>query len=660
MAKLEMQRFQLVSLNRERKRIMEFLQKREAVEITNVETVSNFSKVDVDRSISMFEKSCALAESALTILNEAAPEKTSMLSSLNGRRQITESEYASMVSDGDITLKKCNSIVSMHKKIMDNKLQIQRVDLMMDNLTPWLGLDIPMQYNGTKNTKALIGYFPRETTLEDINSEIAEAAPELELYEAEVVGSFKGQTCVVVLCHKSVAEKLEQILRSIGFTKPSDPTKHPPKVRMERLKEEKQRLEEEIGELEHQISENADIRDDIKFAADYYRMRIDKYEALKKLAVSKHAFVLEGYVIKMYAEKLCKELTSRFDVAVELTDPAENEEVPVVFKNNGFVSPVEPITEMFAMPRRDEIDPNPAMSFFYYMLFGLMLADAIYGILLVVATWIIMRKYTLEPRMKKTMKMFFYCGISTTIWGIVFGSWFGDVVTIVSTNFFGKTVTIPPLWFSPLEDPMKMLYFSMAIGLIHIFTGMGCGFYTLWKNGRRLDALYDVGFWYMILVGAIGALLGSMVGFPQPVVIVCGALAVIGVVGIIFTAGRESKSIFKRLAKGLYAVYNVTGYLSDVLSYSRLLALGLATSVISSVINTMGAMMGDSVVGMILFMVVFLLGHVLNLAINILGAYVHCNRLQFVEFFGKFYEGGGKAFEPLGVNTKYFKFKEEN
>jgi V/A-type H+-transporting ATPase subunit I len=140
---------------------------------------------------------------------------------------------------------------------------------------------------------------------------------------------------------------------------------------------------------------------------------------------------------------------------------------------------------------------------------------------------------------------------------------------------------------------------------------------------------------------------------------VAAVLAVIGAVGIVLTGGRSSRSWVKRILKGAYSAYGISSYLSDILSYARLLALGLATGVIATVFNKMGTMLGGGVVGSIIFLVVFLVGHVLNLAINVLGAYVHTNRLTFVEFFGKFYDGGGRKFQPFAVHTKYYKFKEE-
>ena len=328
------------------------------------------------------------------------------------------------------------------------------------------------------------------------------------------------------------------------------------------------------------------------------------------------------------------------------------------------------MVEGYSLPGRHEVDPSAVMAFFYYVLFGMMLSDAAYGLLTVVGSAFALKKFPdMELKMRKTLRMFLFCGISTTVWGVLFGSYFGDAIPVIAQTFFHTEITVPALWFEPLDDPMRLLIFSFGVGVAHLFTGLGVQFYQLAKQKKYADALYDVVFWYLLVGGPhCGTALHG--DFPEhrgaalcwcrgPVAAVAGVLAGIGAVGILFTAGRESRNPVKRFLKGLYGLYGVSSYLSDILSYSRLLALGLATSVISTVFNQLGAMLGGGVVGAIFFAVVFLIGHSMNMAINLLGAYVHTNRLQFVEFFGKFYEGGGRAYAPFAANTKHFQIKEE-
>ncbi len=277
----------------------------------------------------------------------------------------------------------------------------------------------------------------------------------------------------------------------------------------------------------------------------------------------------------------------------------------------------------------------------------------------------------MEKGLKSNLKVFMFCGISTMFWGVMFSSYFGDLVKVVSTNFFGKTITIKPLWLDMTENPMTVLTLSLILGVIHIFTGLGAKLFQLIKKKDIQGILFDVMAWYAIVIG----LLMKMVSLQMIMDILGGGappllssqvgnigsyIAVVAAVVIILTGGRESKNIGKRLAKGLYALYGITGYLSDILSYSRLLALGLATGVICQVANMIGTMFGNGAVGIIIFIFVFVAINALNISINSLGAYVHTNRLQYVEFFSRFYDGGGRKFEPYSIKTKYYKFKEEN
>ncbi len=301
------------------------------------------------------------------------------------------------------------------------------------------------------------------------------------------------------------------------------------------------------------------------------------------------------------------------------------------------------------------------MSFFYYLFFGMMLSDAGYGIVMVVATVIALKKFKLSEKMRKALTMFRNCGISTIIFGALFGSWFGDIVQVVGREFFGVNIGSLALWFEPIDDPIRLLLYSFALGIAHLFLGVGVSFKMKWDEGRKLDAFLDTVPVYLTILGVCPAAASILTDVPSMLINIGLCVAVIGVVSLVLTAGRGSKSIFGKFFGGLYALYNTaTGYLSDILSYSRLLALGLATGSIAGVINLIGTMPENLVVKAILLVVVFFVGHTANLAINLLGAYVHTDRLQFVELFSKFYEGGGRAFDPFGVKTNYIEFKEES
>ncbi|MBP8068919.1 MAG: V-type ATP synthase subunit I, partial [Acetatifactor sp.] len=341
----------------------------------------------------------------------------------------------------------------------------------------------------------------------------------------------------------------------------------------------------------------------------------------------------------------------------------------VALQNSRFGAAGEGVLAAFGLPGKGEIDPSTIMTACYVFLFGLMLSDAAYGLIVfAVCLGVLLKFPRMESGMQKSIRLFMYCGLSTLFWGVMFGGYFGDFIDVFSRVYLHKPVTVKPVWFAPLNEPMRLLVFSMLFGLIHMFLGMGLKGYMLIRDRKYLDFFCDVVLWFMLLMGLILIFIPSSMfrsisqmnlNLPSAVIQVGKWMAIIGAVGILFMSGRDKKNPLLRLALGAYDLYNITGWVSDILSYSRLLALGLATGVIASVMNQMGSMLGDSIFGWIVFILVFVIGHTFNLLINLLGAYVHTCRLQYVEFFGKFFEGGGKEFHPFRENTKYVDIKED-
>lgn len=670
MAVMPMQRIGIYALKSRRKPILELIQRRGVVEI-HAEKAEDavFRQTDTAPAKARFENNTSTLQAALEALDKLEPEKKSLLAPLEGRTPIPLSRYEETAGAAGKTLRAASRVNALWKKCADDRAEILRLEAQIRMLEPWSRLDVSMRTTGTASTAAFIGSFPAEYTEETLKAEIARGAPEIDGVAVEVLSAGTQQTCAFLLCHASNGAKLEAFLRSIGFTYPADRSKKPPQARMQDLNARIEKLRAEIDGAEAEIRTYAALRGAMQYTIDYFSMRIEKYDVLGRLWQSPHVFVITGYIPAESAPALEKELTEKFEAYVELETPAEDEDVPVKLKNNAFAAPVEGVLESYSMPGRKEIDPSTLMAVFYYFLFGMMLSDAGYGLLMVIGCGIALAKFkNMEESLRKFLKVFLYCGISTVFWGAMFGSFFGDAVTVIGKTFFNVDIAIPALWFTPLNEPMRLLLFSFLIGVIHLFAGLGAQFYQLARQGLWKDAIFDVVFWYMLVGGGILYLLSMQMfadmvslGFTLPAAVgTAGAIAAgIGAVGIVLTAGRESRSPFKRLLKGLYGLYGVSSYLSDILSYSRLLALGLATGVIASVFNQMGAMLGNSPAGVAVFVFAFLVGHTLNLGINVLGAYVHTNRLQFVEFFGKFFEGGSRKFNPFSAKTKYFKITEE-
>ena len=662
MAVLQMQRISICALKHDRKAILEKLQSMGMIEMHQVaQDEAGFEKMDTQSAKSSFEKRVQITENALDVLNQYTPEKKSMFASLEGNKLIDKKTMEAAAVKQEEVMEVAELLIADHKRIAEAQAEIVKRNTQIEALAPWMSLEVEMNYPGTKKTAMLLGTMAAETTLEMIYGKLAEEHPEIEAVDISVISRDKDAVYLSVFCMKEQAADVENTLRTAGFSRPVvSPERIPAKQKAE-LEEQIRQIEEDIANIREEIISHAEDREELKVIGDYYRMRAEKYEVLGTLPQSRRTFIISGYAAKEAVPAIRKGIGEAYDCVIDVEELKEDEEPPVILKNNGFSESVEGVLESYGLPHKGEIDPTAIMSFFYVFFFGMMLSDAAYGAIIAIVCLVILKKFPrMSAGMRKSMKMFMYCGISTMVWGILFGGYFGDVVDVVSSTFFGKELTIKPLWFAPLNDPMRLLIYSMTFGLVHLFVGLGIKGYMLLKDGKVLDFFCDIVLFLMLLPSEIFASIAqTKIVFPAALITLSKAMAIIGALGLLLMSGRSSKNPALRLALGAYDIYNITGWLSDVLSYSRLLALGLATGVIASVVNQMGSMLGKSVFGVILFIVVFIVGHAMNLAINLLGAYVHTNRLQFVEFFGKFYEGGGKPFEPFHAETKYVDIKEE-
>lgn len=675
MAILPMQRMHICALKKHRKAILETLQRKGVLEITDAALEDSvFFKENTAASRASYLKNASTAAQAAGVLSEYMETKKSLLSSFEGRQPISKENYYLFAEDANEIMRIAYEVLSYKKEITEAKAEIVRNQTQIESLMPWKSFDLSLRFKGTDTTRAFVGAFPEFLTEAQILEQIAKREPEISDIDVEVISSSKNMTCVFILCGKANGSKLMNALRQIGFSAPSVDAKQPPARRMEILARRIEEQQKKIQENEKKIRGQRGMLHAFWFMEDYYTMRAEKYEKIEQLSNTKHVFILSGYIPQKLAPRLQSYLISKYDAEVELEDDV-SQDAPVVLHNNAFSRPVESVLETYSLPRRNEVDPTSIMSVFYYVFFGMMFSDAGYGLVMsLLCGWALMHFKNMEYGLKRSVKMFFWCGISTLFWGLMFGSFFGDAVSVVCTTFFGMSADqvpqipglVAPLWFNPVGDPMRLLMLSFLFGIIHLFAGLGIQGYMHIKNRQPLAALYDVLSWYLLIGGGILALLSmdmmkNIAGFQLPPVFLTigGVCVLIGAVLIFLFSGRESKNPVKRLLKGAYGLYGATGYLSDILSYSRLLALGLATGVIAQVFNQIGSMFGSSVFALLLFIPVFLIGHGLNIGINALGAYVHTNRLQFVEFFGKFYTGGGRSFKPFKVHTKHYKIKED-
>lgn len=654
-----MKTVRIIALREDRKRLLEHLQDYALVQVKKTDkTAKGFSRVDMTSQMQVFEKNVTLTEQALKILDQNIKEKKSLLSSFSGRRQIDPDEIGVIANNSREVMGVCSRISELNKQIVDNSAEQARIKTTLAQLEPWQGLDIPLNSGDTKTTAVFIGSLPQEYSDKLLAETIAEQSPKLE-FEFEIEYASPSMTCVVVLAPLSQKGEAENVLRGLGFARPMNPTSHTPKIKAQRLRDKSEQLKQSSEKAKQEIISYADRRNDIRATQDYFKIRTDKYNVINSLDQSRHVFVLTGYVPEEDCVKLEELCTRVATCCVEFSDAGDD--APIKLKNNAFARPAQNILLMYAPPSHEDIDPTPVLAFFFYFFFGMMFSDAGYGLLMTIATAVIIKKFKPDQKMKDSLKLFEYCGISTFIWGLIFGSFFGDAPAVIYNYFSGASITmadiIPWPTLDPQKDALTVMALSIALGLIHILVGMGCKFYVCLKQKDYGGAFFDTGFWMLLLIGIAVLAVGAFTS--QAVMYVGAVIAVACAVGLVLTQGRNKKGIFGKVIGGLVSLYDITGYISDLLSYSRLLALGLTTGVMAQVFNMLSSMFGRNVFGCICMIIIMIAGHAINIGLNALGSYVHTMRLQYVEMFSKFYEGGGKEFEPFSLNSKYIKIQED-
>jgi len=658
MPKLKFKKIEIISLLKDSTEILNLLQRRGVVQLTNTKD-ELLTKIDAAGSIKKYEETIKKSQIALDTLQNAIQKKESFFDSLKGKKRLSSADFKKRAEKTKEILKKIRDIESCIKKIADEKKNISKLKVSLDTLLPWKNLEFPLDTKETKDVVVLLGMIIKK---DEVLKKSYEQKICLELDVIEKTSAKKTEkNYVAVYIHKAHKNKAIEILNEFGFEFFSYTSSLTPENETAELKKKIEKAYENIKESEEKIRSYKPFYNDIEFLIDYYTLKKDKYSEIKKLSITKNTVVIKGFVPEIYSISIKNELENNYPSAIIISDLNEDDSPPVLLSNNSFISAVEGITEMYALPDKNDVDPNPVMAFFYYLFFGMMLSDAGYGLIITATMFYLLRFTDVEGTMRRSFRLFFYCGISTFFWGILFGSWFGDLPQVIAKEFFRKEIVSTALWFEPLENPIILLLFSFGLGIIHLFAGLYMRFKILYDSGQKTDAYCEVFPVFVTILGASPLGAGILTEVPPFLKTIGMYFLIIGAVSVILTSKRSTKNIFIRFFGGIYGLYNVaTGYLSDILSYSRLLALGLATGSIASVINLIAVMPESIFLKALMLIIVGLIGHTANLGINLLGAYVHADRLQFVELFSKFYKGGGEAFSPLKANTKYYIFEKEN
>ena len=646
MAIVKMKRLRLIALENDRTTLLRRLQKLGCLHLSeppaDESAWEGLLRRESDQSAQQHAQ-LRLLQNALDVLKRYAPQKTGLL---DPRPMVSEQEF--------LNEQELPGHLAAAKEVTDHAAELNRLIAQETRLTgeraslnPWRELDLPMEMTGTKTVNVITGTVPGPVNFDQLQGQLADQVPEAALYR---LSQSSEQQCLLLMCHKAVANQALEVLRNSGFATGQLSGWHGT------VAENAQRLDGELERI-HRAAEQekaalvalGDKQEELRLAADRIATELNREENNRRLLTDQHIVCMQGWVPEGDVPRLTG-LLEQFDCAWDLADPTEEEypDVPVQLKGNFFTRSMNCITEQYSLPAYDGVDPNPVMAPFFILFFGMMMADMAYGILMIVGSVLFLKKK--RPADTSFMEMIFWCGISTFIFGALTGGFFGDFIPQLLKIINPASTFEMPALFTPLNDTLSIMIGALVLGLIQIITGMTVSVVKKTKDGHFQDALWDEITWWVILAGLALMVLkiGNVGGVP--------VVLVIGGVMLLYGSTHNARG-FGKVTALISAIYNgVTGFFSDTLSYVRLMALMLSGSVIATVFNTLGATFGNVIV----FVIVAMIGNILNLLLNLLGCYVHDMRLQFLEFFNRFYKGGGIAYQPLSLQSKNVEIMKED
>lgn len=652
MAIAKMKKLTLISFHEQKEQLLKSIQELQNLEVVDLHSTElgdlEISTNDVEQlqtTIKQCETQIDHIESAINFLQSHLPE-TSLLKKLRTEKQAFTLESLSAEVAKFSTKELVDHLLTKQielEKMEERRQKLTEEEAFFEN---WKKLNFRKE--DVQNAKFITGSVG--TVPQHIQNQYINQLKETNILFIEEIYQNKDEHGVFISYDLKNEEEAQYVLNECHFDDLTTNFVENPSNALQKIKHELAELqitqEQMISKLEKMKAEEWQL-----MLADEYNKAVLEREKSKLLVIDeKHLFVMEGWLEEAEVQSVKQVLQESlnpydYSVLVEEIREEDYDRVPTILKNNNLIAPFENITEMYNLPKYNEIDPTPHVAPFYFVFFGMMVADLGYGLLLFLATFLGLKFFNFEPSMKKSLKFFHYLSYSTMIWGLIYGSFFG--------------VSLPFVLLSTIDDVITILIISVVFGLIHIFVALGVNTYLKVRDGDRYGAIADGFGWIAILLGLIILLLGSMIFDHQFISQVGGGLAVLGVLGILGASMLASKNKALGLGLGVYNLYGVTGYIGDIVSYSRLMALGVSGASIALAFNMIIGFIppvGRFTIGIILFIAL----HALNMGLTILSAYVHGARLILVEFFGKFYEGGGNPFKPLKASEKYIQLKNQN
>ncbi|PIZ71914.1 hypothetical protein COY07_04080 [Candidatus Peregrinibacteria bacterium CG_4_10_14_0_2_um_filter_43_11] len=664
MAVVPMQKISLLFHKKDKQKVLSFLQDKGVLHLVDMKAdVDNLESLGLSDEGHALQYKVAELDFAIHFLSKYESKKKGLQAMIDGDSFPMAPDKVEEIGkhyEFKEVVERCKSVESEMAHLSN---EVKEIHLDQAKLAPWFKLSTPLDV--PRETETVVSLFASfsKSVWEAVKTEMLNLS---ELLVIEFEHAELDQIYIQVIADKGLSGFIEGLVNSnkgesIELPIIEGAVKEVLETKQDRLK----KIDDRFHQLQKASKELSKELKSLRVTYDFYHWQLLQKNVRRHFLVTESTVLISGWMPKKGIAVIREELThlTKYFEIVEV-EPDEGEKSPVLLENKGMIQPFQAVTNIYGLPLPSELDPTPYLAVFFIIYFGMCLTDAGYGLMMFIITWVALKYLRIPSGLSKLVRLLMYAGIFTFVMGILFGGWFGmtpDQAPAWMTVMQDGKLMFKGQTFDALGNAMQVLILSFSLGFIQTWFGVLLNFIHRFRTVGRMEAMLDNFPWvYMLTVLCIYIL--AMVGaLPAVIQQVTLYLVYSAVLLIVLTQGRSKSNIIVKFLSGVLALYNLVGYMSAVLSYSRLLALGLATAIIGMAVNTIAALVnGIPYVGIVFAIIVLIGGHTFNILINALGSFIHSGRLQFVEFFGNFLEGGGTPFNPFQRFSKYVRVKKDD